>query len=131
MPGMVPRAGTSAAGGEEQAMNNVFELPSRLPTVRLPEDLSKDELVLECVRSERCLMGYERAHDELASALWSDGIEAPAGYVEDGSYEMSDLVAGVQSLHELTDRLTNENEALRARIKELEAQRTFAEVLHA
>jgi hypothetical protein len=81
---------------------------------RLLPPVTKDELRAECQAKEDALVDYERATDAIARALWPEGSEAPESYRLYGEYEASELVDGIRSLHELTDRLMVENRRLRA-----------------
>lgn len=81
---------------------------------KLLPPVTTDELRTECRAKEDALVDYERATDAIASALWPEGSEAPESYRRFGEYEASELVDGIVSLHELTDRLTAELERLRA-----------------
>jgi hypothetical protein len=80
---------------------------------KLLPPVTTDELRAECRAKEDALLDYELATDAIAKALWPEGSEAPESYRRFGEYEASELVDGIVSLHELTDRLMAENERLR------------------
>lgn len=100
------------------------------PMSRYPHDvlaMSAEELREEWLRQERQLCELDQLLDAVVVAVWPDsrGGEQPDWHDlhEDASMPVrtNAIVAGIASLHELSDRLMAENERLRARVAELEA----------
>lgn len=100
----------------------------QLPTKGLPA-LSREELLAELRGKENSLLDLEQDLYAIAKALWPTGkaTEAPAGFRELEQFEVSEVVDGIRSLHELTDRITAENEALRRRVRAFEELLSFVE----
>jgi hypothetical protein len=89
-------------------MDNI--IPMRLKL----KPLSMEELLLECRAKERALLDLEQDLYAIAKAVWPDGCaEAPEGFCELEQFEVSEVLAGIRSLHELTERLMSENDQLR------------------
>lgn len=79
-----------------------------------------------CVELRRDLRGKQRALSELeeglitiAEAVWPAELatEAPERFRDHALFEVPEVVASVQSLHELIGRLLMENEKLRDRLQ--------------
>jgi hypothetical protein len=107
-------------------------LPDRppQPASRYPHDvlaMSAEELREEWLRQERALTESDRLIDAVVDAVWPPSectTERPDwwdDHAEASVREQSNaIVAGIASVHELNDRLMQENERLRARVAELE-----------
>lgn len=86
-------------------MTNVFPI---LPPA------TREELLEELRGKENSLLDDEQDFVRIAEAVWPDNdSEAPPGFREYRQFERSEIVAGIQSLHELVGRLLAENEMLR------------------
>ena len=74
------------------------------------QPLSRAELVEEMRGKERSLVKLEQQLADVAQAVWPEDApnEAPQLYRALGDFTVEELIAGVRSLHELTDRLTCE-----------------------
>jgi hypothetical protein len=93
-------------------MTNIIHMPMSLPP------LTFGELVHELRAKENALLDLEQDLFSIAKAVWPDGCtEAPQDFAELEQFEVSEVVAGIRSLHELTERLMAENERLRAELK--------------
>lgn len=93
-------------------MSTIIHLPTKLP------ELSRQELLEELRAKENALLDVEQDVAAIAEAVWPEGseTEAPTDYRSTGQFEVSEVVAGVKSLHELVGRLLEENESLRQRL---------------
>lgn len=97
-------------------MSTIIELP-----VKAVPALSREELLAELRGKENSLLDMEQDLYAIAKAVWPAGSsEAPPAFHELEQFEVSEVVDGIRSLHELTDRLTRENEALQRRIRAFE-----------
>lgn len=83
-------------------------------TFRPSVPLTREELVDEMRGKERSLVELERQLTDVALAVWPEGSpnEAPQLYRALGDFTVDELIAGVKSLHELTDRMSGELERL-------------------
>ena len=79
--------------------------------------LSREELLEELRGKENSLLDDEQDFLRIAEAVWPDRgpSEAPADFREYGTFERDEIIAGIESLHELISRLLVENDALRGR----------------
>jgi hypothetical protein len=76
--------------------------------------LTRQQLLEELRGKERALLDFEQDLLAIAEAVWPEDCvnEAPQLYRAIGQYTVGEIVAGVKSLHHLTDRLTDESERL-------------------
>lgn len=107
------------------------------PASRYPRDIlamSPEELREEWLRQERALMQYDRLIDAVVDAVWppDEANEKPDWFDEHETLEAQSnaIVAGIVSLHELIGRQLEENDRLRARVAELEAERRSPVEIH-
>ena len=92
-------------------MDNVIHMRDRTP-------LPLAELLEECRAKENALLDLEQDLYRIACALWPAGCaEAPPDFRELEQFEVSEVIAGIVSLHELTERLMSENARLRAELR--------------
>lgn len=87
--------------------------------IRFVQPATRKELLEELRGKENSLIDDEEDFVRIAEAVWPKGgpTEAPAGYREFGEFERSEIIAGIQSLHELVGRLLSENETLRGELR--------------
>lgn len=80
---------------------------------------AREELLEELRGKEDSLLDDEQDFVAIAEAVWPDDgpSEAPPGFREFRQFERSELVAGIQSLHELCSRLLVENDTLREALR--------------
>ena len=88
-------------------MTNILTFRPQLP-------LSREEMLAEMRGKERSLIELERQLADVAGVVWPEGSpnEAPQLYRALGDFTVDELIAGVKSLHELTDRMVGEVERL-------------------
>lgn len=81
--------------------------------------LTREELLEELRGKENSLLDDEQDFVAIAEAVWPDDSpsEEPPGFREFRQFERSEIVAGIQSLHELCSRLLVENETLREQLR--------------
>jgi hypothetical protein len=76
--------------------------------------LSRAELLRELRGKEKSLLDDEQDFLHIAEAVWPDDSvnEAPFHFRQFGMFERGEIIAGIQSLHELVGRLTEEAERM-------------------
>lgn len=99
--------------------------PPRFPAVIMA--MSLEELREEWRQQENDLMRLGNLVDDVAHAVFDEyagelPVPAEDFFEREDRASAPELVAAIKSLHELSDRQVAENEALRARIAELEAR---------
>lgn len=84
------------------------------PVIPIHPPLTRQELLEELRAKENSLLDFEQDMLAVAEAVWPDDSvnEAPQAYRAIGEYSVGEIVASIQSLHELTGRLTTEAERL-------------------
>lgn len=107
-------------------MGDLLSMDARRARLRPPkviEPLTLEEMRAEWRAQEMDLIDMCAEQMEIAEALWPEGGEGPEHW-RDAGVSGAELVAGVKSLHEYSDRLVEENERLRAEIAALRAEVT-------
>ncbi len=84
------------------------------PVIPLHPPLTRQELLEELRGKENSLLDDEQDFLHIAEAVWPDDgpNEAPPHFREFRIFERGEIIAGIQSLHHLTERLTEEAERL-------------------
>ena len=87
----------------------------RIPA--LVADMTRAELEHEWREQENTLMELCDEMQLVGETLWPDEAERPDGFEVEGATG-AQLAAGITSLHELVERLYDENASLRAQLAE-------------